>query len=132
MSKPYVYLLSCPDVPWWPIDVYHGELIDQLQESSSPVRYETMKQHCEGLDEWLLWIGIVDTTRGLAKLFREIDWIDFRKGVYDGMPCYFVDWSAIEFIWVRKDVLKKRRIVPPVAPWKTGRKFKTDVFSWLK
>jgi len=130
--KEYIYLLSCPDKPWWPIDVYHGALIQDLADSSRRITYETMKKHCEGLNDWLLWIEIVDTDRGLAEFFREVGWIDFRKGTYDGMPAYFVVWSCIEFIWVHRDVLRRRGIKPPVAPWKTGKKWHVDTFAWLR
>lgn len=132
MTKPYVYLLSCPDKPWWPISEHPGTLINDMQEVSLRVNYETLIRYCEGLNDWLLWIGIIEKVRGAAKIFKEVGWIDFKASTYDKMPCYFVDWSGIEFIWVNKRALMDRGIAPPVAPWKTGKKWRVDVFSWLK
>jgi hypothetical protein len=38
----------------------------------------------------------------------------------------------IEFIWVDRDVLRSPDIKARVAPWKTGKKWRVDVFGWLK
>jgi len=117
MQKRYVYLLACPDMPWWPIDTHPGNLINELQENSVFVKYSTMRRHCEGLVDWLLWKGVVTSTHGMVQAFEQASWIAFKKGVYDGMPCYFVDWSGIEFIWVLDSALEDRDIEAPTPPW---------------
>lgn len=120
MSKRYVYMLACPDEPWWPIEDRPGELIDEMQEGSVEVTYQTMQRHCQGLVDWLLWKGVVDETHGMVEKLERSSWIAFKKGFYDGMPCYFVDWSGIEYIWIDKNALKERGIDPEIPPWKRG------------
>ncbi len=117
MSTDYVYLLACPDTPWWPIEDGPGELINELQEGAVPVKYQTLRRHCAGLADWLLWKGVVSDRHGMVKALERSYFVSFKKGLYDGMPCYFVDWSGIEFIWVHEDVLEERGIEPPVPPW---------------
>jgi hypothetical protein len=117
MSKRYVYMLACPDEPWWPIEDRPGELINEMQEESVEVTYQTMQRHCQGLVDWLLWKGVVDERYGMVEKLRRSSWIAFKKGFYDGMPCYFVDWSGIEYIWIDEDALEKRDIDHQVPPW---------------
>jgi len=76
-----------------------GEQIDDMQEIAVPVRYQTMQRNCEGLADWLLWKGVVTERHGMVAALEKSSWVAFKKSFYDGIPCYFVDWSGIEFIW---------------------------------
>jgi hypothetical protein len=113
--KEYVYLISCPDKPWW-TDEQPGELIDELCEAATDVSYETLVRHCEGLVDWALSKGYERSkTQGLT---LKDDWaVSFHRSIYDGMRCYYVQWSGIEFIWVHELDLRERNIESPLPPW---------------
>lgn len=121
VKKPYVYMIACPDFPWWSIREARGDLIDDLQEISIPVTYKTMQRHCEGLADWLLWKGVVTDRHGMVKALEQSDWVAFKKSFYDGIPCYFVDWSGIEFIWMLEEALEALEIEPRVPPWEVEK-----------
>lgn len=113
-------MLACPDAPWWPTMKSPGELINDMQEISTPISYETMRRHCEGLVDWLLWKGVVREQYGMVPMLKRSPWVDFRKSWYSGMPCYYVDWSGIEFIWINREWLEKLEIPIPLSPWCRG------------
>lgn len=118
--KNYVYMLACPDNPWW-VDTDHpGELISEMVEASKPVAYETMRKHCEGLADWLLWKGVVTDRCGMVKALKTSDWISFNKSWYAGLPCYYVCWSGIEFVWIDRLELEDRDIEIQAPPWVRG------------
>ena len=116
-KKPYVYMIACPDMPWWPMSKSAGEQIDDMQEIAVPVRYQTMQRNCEGLADWLLWKGVVTERHGMVAALEKSSWVAFKKSFYDGIPCYFVDWSGIEFIWMSEAVLEEEGITTRVPPW---------------
>jgi hypothetical protein len=118
--KSYVYMLACPDPPWWPISESPGELINDMVEVSVPVTYETMRHHCEGLVDWLLWKGVVTDRYGMVPRLKASDWVSFQKSWYDSIPCYYVDWSGIEFIWLERLTLEANGIPIRVPPWERG------------
>jgi hypothetical protein len=107
-------------MPWWPISSSPGEQIQNMVDASAPVTYETMRRHCEGLADWLLWKGVVFERRGMVRALKESDWITFNKSNYDGIPCYYVDWSGIEFIWMQREFLEDVGIKIRVPPWELG------------
>ena len=118
--KDYVYMLACPDTPWWPIMKSPGELINDMQEVATPITYETMRRHCEGLSDWLLWKGVVTDRYGMVKALKRSPWVSFKKSWYAGIPCYFVDWSCIEFIWLERWAVEANGIPILVPPWERG------------
>lgn len=61
------------------------------------VTYQTVQRHCQGLAEWASSKGYGEP----RSLTLKKDWaVGFYKSVFMGLPCYYVRWSAIEFIWV--------------------------------
>ena len=120
MMKDYVYMLACPDAPWWPVPQSPGQLINDMQEVATPVTYETMRRRCEGLVDWLLWKGVVTERYGMVRALKSSPWVAFKKSWYAGLPCYFVDWSGIEFIWLERWALEVNGIPIRVPPWKSG------------
>lgn len=116
-KKLYVYTIACPDMPWWPMNKDVGDQIDDMQEIAVSVKYKTMQRNCEGLSYWLLWKGVVTDRQGMVRALDESDCVAFKRSVYDGMPCYFVDWSGIEFIWIKEESLENRGIEPRIPPW---------------
>jgi hypothetical protein len=118
--KDYVYMIACPDMPWWPMNKSAGEQINDMVEVSVPVTYETMRRHCEGLADWLLWKGVVTDRYGMVPRLKASPWVSFRKSWYDGIPCYYVDWSGIEFIWMDRWALESNGVEIPIPPWERG------------
>jgi len=110
-------MIACPDMPWWPMSKRAGEQIQDMVDVSKRVTYETMRKHCEGLVDWLLWKGVVTERRGMVQALKESDWITFNKSNYDGIPCYYVDWSGIEFIWMQREFLEDEGIEIREPPW---------------
>lgn len=97
MSNPmparYTYHTNCINSTY--------ELISALTETASQITYRTFMKHVE-LDKVLALFPFYerDPRRGLTV---KNDWaIGYYKGVYDGQPCYFMDHSRIEYIFLRQ------------------------------
>jgi hypothetical protein len=114
MAKQYHYLLSCPDRPWW-TNEDPGHLIQEMADQAVDVSYERMLRNCVGLVEWALGKGY-DRSRTQGLTLKD-DWhVGFYQSVYDGMRCYFVRWSGMEFIWVHEDDLAARGLAVAEEP----------------
>jgi len=91
---------SAGDVPKMKYDrccVDCNDCVDDLNamiESEKQVTYRTMLRHCEGLSEWAAQHGY-DRDLPLSK-----DWaVSFHKSTFQDQPCYYLQWSGIEYIW---------------------------------
>jgi hypothetical protein len=115
--KEYVYLISCPDRPWW-TNRDPGEMIDEMVETATEVSYETMLRHCVGLVEWSLSVGY-DRTRHQGLTLKADPHVTFNRSHYDGIRCYFLQWSGMEFVWVHELDLQDRGIEVGTPPWLT-------------
>jgi len=63
------------------------------------VTYATMRRHCEGLSQWAKDHGY-GRDCGLS---LPSDWaVSYHKSVYRKQPCYYLCWSSIEYVWVRR------------------------------
>jgi hypothetical protein len=113
--KEYVYLLSCPDRPWW-TDRDAGEMIDEMVDAATEVAYATMLRNCVGLVEWSLSVGY-DRTKQQGLTLKADPYVTFNRGHYDGMRCYFVQWSGMEFVWVHEMDLRERGIEVGTPGW---------------
>lgn len=94
--KDHVYLCSC-------VDLTQQTDIDGLTkmiEVAQEVKYETMLSRCQGLLDWALKHQYeMDRRHGLT--LRQ-DWhVSYYKSTILGESCFFLRWSAIEFIWVK-------------------------------
>jgi len=74
-----------------------GHFINSMKENQTPITFETMKRNCEGLLEWSRSKGY-DRELPIQNDFH----VSYHKSYYRYKPCYYVRWSAIEFIWVKK------------------------------
>lgn len=86
-----------------------GDSITAMVNAEKVITYQTALKHMTGLLEWA-------RARGYAmrrpSITLRTDWhVSFHKSVYKGDPCYYVQWSGIEYIWLRK---------PPVDGWGYG------------
>jgi hypothetical protein len=128
--KEYVYLISCPDEPWW-TNEDPGELINEMTDTATDVTYETMVRHCEGLIDWALSKGY-DRRRDQGLTLKDDSYVTFNRGLYDEMRCYFVQWSGIEFIWVHKMDLREHNIEAPIPPWQVEEAPRQPGTWWAK
>lgn len=95
--KRYKYMTSCVDLSSGEVDAL-GEMI----QTASDVSYRTLLRHCEGLMEWASGKGYEKHPR--LGLTLKNDWaVSYHKSTFKGRPCYYIAWSAIEFIWVREE-----------------------------
>lgn len=78
-----------------------AEAIDDMTENARGVTYETVRKHCEGLRQWAESLGYSPASnRGCGLTLKDDYAVSFHKSRYEGKPCYYVRWSAIEYIWV--------------------------------
>jgi hypothetical protein len=73
-----------------------AEFINAMVDNARRVTLRTIQKHCEGLAEWADSMGYC---RGGLTLNR--DWsVSYWKSKYRGKPCYYIDHSSIEYIWI--------------------------------
>ena len=86
-----------------------GESITTMVDAERSITYRTALKHMVGLLEWA---GAHGYECRAPNLTLKNDWsVSFHKSVYRGKPCYYVRWSAIEYIWLRG---------PPAVSWGYG------------
>lgn len=87
--KQYFYHTCCVNAA--------AEDINAMVDAAHRVTYNTMLRNCEG---FLAWAARLGYGRGGFGLHIKDDWaVTFWKSRYRGRRCYFVSWSAIEYIW---------------------------------
>jgi hypothetical protein len=93
--KPYAFLTDCIHSD--------GESIRNMVDDPRAynVEYSTMLAQCEGMLEWAESVGYFrHPNQGLT---LKNDWaVSYHRGFYQGQPCYWLDWSRIEHIWVKR------------------------------
>jgi len=73
-----------------------GEWINDMTQQARDVTLRTFRRNCAGVREWAEAHGY---SRQLGISLCN-DWhVSYHKSRYRGQPCYYVRWSAIEFIW---------------------------------
>ncbi len=86
-----------------------AEWIDDMVDNAKDVSYKEFVRNC--VIEWDEYpYTIYNTPDGLRDegLELENDWsVSWNKGKYRGVPCYFMDHSRIEFIYIKPSDLRK-------------------------
>jgi hypothetical protein len=91
--KKYVYETCCTNIPTGQIPALNEMILDAHE-----VTYKTMLKHVRGLLDWAEQRGYSPA----SDLHLKDDWaVGYYKSTFAGRPCYFVRWSAIEYIWTR-------------------------------
>jgi hypothetical protein len=93
----YQYLTSCVDVPKKDVAA-----LTKMVDEATDITYRTFIKWCSGPDltNWKRERGY-ETDINKKGIYLRNDWaVRFHKSKYKGQPCYFICWSAIEFIWV--------------------------------
>lgn len=92
MIKNFRYVTNCVNST--------ASAIDNMVSQERDVKWATIRKHCN-LDD-------------LKKLFAMYDWngkglhlkddwaVSFHKSKFKGMSCYFIQHSAIEYVFVRR------------------------------
>jgi hypothetical protein len=101
-----------------------AEDIWDLQDSAEPVSWRTFKKVIPEARKMLEEMGAVwdETTE---KQIEDSQFLDFYKGTFMGLPAYFIDWSRIEWIWVKAEENPEQSIVlSKLGRFETGRPVK--------
>lgn len=78
-----------------------AELIHAMQDRAREVSWRTFRRHCAGLDEIARTLGYSHPKARDGGLHLCKDWaVSFYRSRYDGQPCYYMDHSRIEHIWL--------------------------------
>ncbi len=95
MTKKYTYETSCVQCK------DRVEALNKMTEDAVDVNYSTMLRNCLGLMTWATNTGYVrNVNQGLT---LKNDWhVSYHRSAFEGRPCYYLVWSAIEFIWVKR------------------------------
>jgi hypothetical protein len=93
----YDYFKSCCDFEPSEVD----DLNSMIDENIN-VTLATIRKHCSGFTDWTMGLGYEkDSRKGLT---IANDWaVSYHRSKYKGQRCYYVRWSAIEYIWLQGD-----------------------------
>jgi hypothetical protein len=92
--KPYTFETNCVNSD--------GESIQEMVDAATETTYETMVRNCEGLLEWAVGQGY--ERRSNKGLTLKNDWhVAYHRSTFRGKPCYFLVWSAIEYVWTKEE-----------------------------
>ena len=93
-QKTYVYVTCC-------VDLKDVDALNDMTENATETNYTTMLRNCDGLLDWAV-------DHGYARHYKQgltlkQDWhVSYHRSKFRGHPCFYLVWSHIEFIWVRK------------------------------
>lgn len=98
----YVLVARCTDEQ----SRTHVERLEALSERSRPIRADTFFRHVSRRMVSTL-LGYAYRRKGLT--IRKDRCVGYYKSVWRGVPCYYLDWSRIEHIFVENDKLNCMR-----------------------
>lgn len=85
-DKPYVFATSCVGAL--------GADIDALNEDATECTYEEMAKNCD----LSAFERVFEYGEGFP--LQEDQHVTYYKSLFQGVPCYYLDHSRIEYIWV--------------------------------
>lgn len=95
-EKDYCYSHCCVDVGPRAVAT-----LQRMINDARGVTYETVRRHCVGLLSWAEQHGYErHAARGLT--LKDDGHVGYYKSRWNGQRCYYVRWSAIEFIWLQQ------------------------------
>ena len=78
-----------------------GRDINDMRKGAAAITYGTMLRHCDILAWAIAHNYALRSTEAGHNLTLRNDWgVSYHKSFYRGLTCYFLVWSAIEYIWV--------------------------------
>jgi hypothetical protein len=76
--------------------------LNEMTRNATEVTYLTFRKHARSLDQWAVDHGYDVPGIRQSGLTLKRDWaVSFHKSQFNGADCYYMRWSAIEFIWVK-------------------------------
>lgn len=99
----FIYIGCCTD--------FTADTMDELEEANDEKwpgdgdAVELMREWCAGFDQWCETMGyVLDPSEGLT--ITNDQTLSYGKSYFNGVPCYWVDHSRIEYIWVDREYFK--------------------------
>lgn len=88
MEKPFVYYTCC-------VDCGNGEAINNMTDTALDITEKTFFKYVSRSE--------VQAMLGYNREFPiSKDWhVSYHKGVYKDIPCYYLVWSGIEYIFTK-------------------------------
>ncbi len=74
-----------------------AQLIGHMIEAAQEVSYRTFIRYVNWREVSQMLGYSTDSRHGLT--LKHDYAVTYHKSTYDGAPCYFVVWSAIEYVW---------------------------------
>jgi len=96
-DKPYVFLTSCV--------ASTAEDIDEMTEMAADCTFDEVAFNCN-LEEFADVMGY-----DIELQLVEDQTVGYFRSFYKGVPCYYVDHSRIEYIWVNARSWKAERVL---------------------
>jgi hypothetical protein len=93
----YQYLECCIDST--------AQHIHAMQDMAKEITFKTLQSHCNKHDMLKFQKNLgYDTGAERGGLRMKNDWaVSYYKSIYKGMPCYYINHSRIEYIFVRPE-----------------------------
>jgi len=95
-QKQYCYELSC-------VDLNEGMPIQEMINQSIDISWEEFNEHVSTEQVNMLFGNIYDyddINNGAGLKIQDDYTVSFHKSYYEGTPCYYLDHSAIEYIFL--------------------------------
>jgi len=92
-KKSFVYFGCCIDLD--------GEEINEMKRISVPIKYKSMIQFCDGVDEFAVTRGYTEKKGGL--MLKHDHHVTYSSSRFMDTDCKYITWSGIEYIWVPKN-----------------------------
>ena len=102
MSKLFIYAFNCVCAP--DVDKLH-EMID----SAKSISYNTFIRNCQDVLDLARALGYERSSRQGLTLKKDCH-IGYHKSTYDGYKCFFLTWSAIEYVFLPREWFMDREI----------------------
>lgn len=97
-TRPFRLAFTCTDLD--ARNPAQMRLLRRMKEEANPVTYSEFAQMCEGLGQWASAHGYsTGNERGGLRLSKD-PLVGFFRSVWGRTPCYFMDWSRIEHVWL--------------------------------
>jgi len=78
-----------------------AEAIGAMRDTETDITYSTMLRNCEGLIDWAVNAGY-DRRASQGLTLKGDSYVSYYKSTYKGSPCFFLVWSHIEYIWIKR------------------------------
>ena len=101
-TKPFVFMTSCVDAL--------GPDVNEMCDNAQEITLRTLRRYCDTLTFEKELDYHRDSRQGLVLIK---DWgVRYWKSTYQGCPCYYIDHSGIEYIWVDKKLWQPKIVKP--------------------